>query len=105
MSIPTVSADIEPQPGQARAAARALRNRGFRVLDIGAWVSVDGPRTLWVQIFGVDFETHARPATEGIASPGSYARPRPGSVQVPADLAGVVKAVSFIEPPEFFAGH
>lgn len=47
-----VGGEVTPQPGQARRAAAALQEYGFRVLHIGVTISVEAPEAVWVQAFG-----------------------------------------------------
>jgi hypothetical protein len=75
-----VPAEVWPQPGQLRNAAAALQQLGFRVLHLGATISVDAPATVWRQVFGDSLRT--------------------GQVSIPATLHGLVDDVSFVEPPD-----
>lgn len=96
----SVAAEVECHPGRRVDAARALQERGFRVLDVGATVSVQGPPSLWTSTFGVSFDRDSRTVTEGIT--GTYLRPASGEVEVPEELRDLIAEVLFVEPPEFF---
>jgi hypothetical protein len=44
--------EVTPLAGQARQAAAALQEYGFRVLHVGATISVEAPEAVWVRAFG-----------------------------------------------------
>ncbi|MCD0452627.1 hypothetical protein LO762_26090 [Actinocorallia sp. API 0066] len=76
-----ISAEVLAVEGRERAAAAALRDLGFRILHGGGTISVSGPKELWERTFG----------TTGN-----------GRREIPAELAGLVRDVYVVEPPEFF---
>ena len=43
---------MTPLAGQARQAAAALQEYGFRVLHLGATISVEAPEAVWLRVFG-----------------------------------------------------
>lgn len=97
-----IAAEIEPRPGQARAAARALQQLGFRVHQAGTTISVDAPARLWSETFGIAFERRTERAFQGIEG-SEVARAHPTSEpEIPPALAGLIAAVTLIPPPEFF---
>jgi hypothetical protein len=51
-----IGGEVTPQPGQVRRAAAALQEYGFRVLHLGATISVEAPEAVWVQAFGDTME-------------------------------------------------
>ena len=90
-----ISAEIETRPSHSREAARALQERGFRVLRGGGTLSVDAPAALWSRVFSVEF---VRGEVEGRAVA------RPGSLCVPAELDELIQNVWLQEPPELYDG-
>jgi hypothetical protein len=112
MAVPNrVAAEVEPRPGAERRAAAALAAMGFRILDVGPTISVDAPRELWIRYFGLAPESPratARPADPAHpAHPADPAGPAPrlpvelDEAQLPAELQPLIRAVSFVEPPDF----
>lgn len=97
-----VPAEIEPLPGHAQAAARALQRLGFRVLHTGATISVEGPMTLWTEIFKVEFESRQTPTVSELGPDNMVAYKHAGAASIPPELAGLVHDVAFVRPPEFF---
>lgn len=98
-----VSAEIEPQPGRAQAAAIALQEFGFRILHIGQTISVEGPQALWHSTFSVSFETRKkRTMAEVEASEVTYQTALTEAMRIPEQLQTAISAVSFVEPPELF---
>ncbi|RNL84573.1 hypothetical protein [Halostreptopolyspora alba] len=95
-----IPAEVLAEPGREGRAAKSLRWLGFRVLHVGATISVSGSRELWLRVFGISFTD----ADEG-ASPGQEAgfpKPWPEEPEIPSELKGIVNGVYFTEPPEFF---
>ena len=93
--VTPISAEVETRPSRSREAARALQERGFRVLRAGGTLSVDAPDALWSRVFSVEF-------VRGEAE--SRAVARPGSLCVPAELDELIENVWLQEPPELFDG-
>jgi hypothetical protein len=97
-----ISAEIEPASNQAQQAARALQQLGFRVLHIGLTISVQAPRALWEQTFGVSFETRRKTTISGVEdSEVIYYKPTTDVVSIPATFRDIIAGVYFVEPPEF----
>lgn len=51
-----MSAEAIPRPGLGKEAAAALRAFGFRVLEAGVSISVEGPPELYARAFGLPVE-------------------------------------------------
>jgi hypothetical protein len=103
MTEPTISAEVEPRPGMAQAAAKALQDRGFRILHIGGTISVEAPQSLWEETFNVFFETHTkRRMAEVPESEITYQKAVIEAMHIPETLQELVAAVLFAEPPELF---
>ncbi|MEY9212401.1 hypothetical protein NI17_005810 [Thermobifida halotolerans] len=100
MDEETISAEILTRSGQDRAAAAALQRLGFRVLHIGATISVSGPRELWSRVFGVSFDITEQPVAPGRST--RFLRPRSEEPAIPDELRNLVSGVYFVQPPEFF---
>lgn len=83
-SCDRVSAEVTPRAGQARRAATALQELGFRVLHIGSTISVDAPESSWTRVFGVSFRA-------GVPA---------GDVAVPETLRDLVIDVWVVPPPD-----
>lgn len=101
MSEP-VAAEIEPVPGRAQAAARGLQRLGFRVLHIGPTISVEAPTRLWTDTFNVSFETRQTTTLSELDPDSRATFHEADDVTIPAQLEGLVHAVAFVRPPEFF---
>lgn len=97
-----VAAEIEPVPGRAQAAARALQRLGFRVLHIGATISVEGPTRLWTATFNVSFEPRQATTVSELGPDSMTTYQQAGAAIVPPQLDGLVHEVAFVRPPEFF---
>lgn len=96
-----VAAEVVPaDPQRVRQAAKALQQRGFRVLHVGSSISVVGPRSRWEEAFGASFTAQTKTVQEELDRRRAYLRAEPGSVRVPADLEDLVADVAFVEPPE-----
>lgn len=103
MSEPRISAEVEPHPGEARAAAARLDRTGFQIHHVGTTISVEGPRSLWEETFGVTFEEREKPTTREVEdAERSYYRARTDAMEIPAHLRPVIAEIYFSEPPEFF---
>jgi hypothetical protein len=90
-----IQAEVLAESGREGMAAAAMRRLGFQVLHIGPTISVSGPPEAWQRVFGVSFRA-APPGPEG-ACVSAGERPT-----IPAELAGLVREVYFVQPPEFF---
>lgn len=100
MSRP-IPAEIEPKPGQSRAAAKALQELGFKILHLGPTISVEAPEELWRSTFEVRFANARKQQLRGVdASEVSYRRARTDTVSIPESLERLVASVAFVEPPE-----
>ena len=98
-----VSAEIVPSAGNATQVARDLQNRGFRVLRTDDTISVDGPESLWSDVFGVRFDRRQRPASADTPQPETqYAVPQDSTLRIPEAFQGLIDDVLFVEPPELF---
>lgn len=103
MAEANISAEVEPQPAQTRAAAVALQRLGFRIFHIGQTISVQGSQALWQATFNVSFKTRKkRTIAEVEGSTVSYHTALTGAMRVPEELNSLIATVSFVEPPEFF---
>lgn len=100
---PTISAEVEPRPGMAQAAAKALQEHGFRILHIGGTISVEAPQSLWEATFNVSFETHTkRRMAEVQETEITYQKAVTEAMRIPETLQKHIAAVLFAEPPELF---
>jgi len=99
-----ISAEIEPQPDRAQAAAKALQEHGFRILHIGQTISVEGSESVWRSTFHVVFASRRKTTIPEVAEAGevSYLAPVKKTLAIPVQLRELVASVSFIEPPELF---
>lgn len=96
-----VAAEVVPaNPQRAHEVAKALAQRGFRVLHVGRSVSVQAPRDRWEQTFGVAFTRHAKAVQSEPVREASYLRARAETVRIPTDLHELIADVAFVEPPE-----
>ncbi len=102
MSGDMVSAEIAVKPGRSVDAARALQERGFRILRTGDPISVQAPSALFSRVFGVSFEraTRARPAEAG--GEQELLRAVPGTLRIPQPLKHLVSEVLIQEPPDLY---
>lgn len=97
-----IAAEVVPtDPQRAGQAAKALQQKGFRVLHVGGSVSVTGLRSQWESVFGVSFTPSTKTVHPEAGREATYLRAEAGSLRVPADLADLVADVAFAEPPEF----
>ncbi len=97
-----VAGEIEPVPGRAQAAARALQRLGFRVLHVGPTISVDAPAGLWSETFEVSFESRRVTIVSELGPDGDVTYEHAGAVRIPPQLESLVRDVTFARPPEFF---
>ncbi len=97
-----VAGEIEPVPGRAQAAARALQRLGFRVLHVGPTISVEGPARLWSETFDVSFEPRRATIASELGTDGEVTYEHAGAVRIPPQLESLVRDVAFVRPPEFF---
>ena len=101
MADEDIAAEVVPvDPQRAGQVAKALQRKGFRVLHVGGSVSVSGARDRWESVFGVSFVPHTKTVQPELGRQDTYLRADPASVQVPAELDGLVADVAFAEPPE-----
>lgn len=103
MAEEEVAAEVVPvDPQRAGQVAKALQQKGFRVLHVGGSVSVIGLRThtQWESVFGVSFTVRTKTVQPEVGREATYLRAEAGSLRVPADLADLVADVAFAEPPE-----
>jgi hypothetical protein len=93
-----IPAEVSAQPRREREAARVLQRLGFRVLHIGRTISVEAPESLWTSIFGFSFlDERVRQMDE--TGEITFKRPVEQQVQLPVELEGLVREVSFQQPP------
>lgn len=98
-----ISAEIEPLPNQANRAALALQRLGFRILNIGPTISVQGPQSLWVSTFNVSFKLKKKTAVaEEEEGEVTYKKAWVEGMRVPTELQNLIAEVMFVEPPEFY---
>lgn len=103
MQVNSVPAEIMLVQGNADAAALLLQNLGFRILHIGATISVEGPETLWESVFNVSFVTRKKQVSPGIEGrDASYRKAITDRLEIPLKLRQYISGVAFVEPPEFF---
>lgn len=96
-----VAAEVVPvDPRRAGRAAKALAQRGFRVLHVGTSVSVQAPVERWETTFGVSFVPHTKSVQQEIGREARYLRAEPSSLRIPPDLRDLIADVAFVEPPE-----
>lgn len=96
-----IAAEVVPtEPGHAGRAAKALQQRGFRVLHVGRSISVQAPRDAWEATFGVTFAPASKLVQPEIGRTTGFLRADPSSLRVPPDLAELIADVAFVEPPE-----
>lgn len=101
MAEERVAAEVMPlHLPHAERTAKALQERGFRVLHVGRSISVDAPRSRWEETFGVSFTAHTKTVDKAIGRQRTYPRADVHSVRVPADLEDLVAEIAFMEPPE-----
>jgi hypothetical protein len=97
-----ISAEVEPLPSKADAAALALQRLGFRVLNIGLTISVEGPKRLWESGFNVSFKRRKKTIIRGVkGGKAVYYEAQTDSLHIPEELRTLIGAVMFLEPPEF----
>lgn len=98
-----IAAEVVPtHPQHAGRTAKALQERGFRVLHVGRSISVEASQRTWEDTFGVSFAPHTKSVQEGLGRRLAYLRADPASMRVPADLQELVADVAFAEPPELY---
>lgn len=95
-----VSAEIKPVPGKANQAALALQRLGFRILHIGATISVQAPEPLWSSTFNVSFKAATKTVLPEIDRRVRYQKAE--GLRIPPELADLVEEVAFSEPPELY---
>lgn len=96
-----IAAEVVPtEPGHAGRAAKALQQRGFRVLHVGSSISVQAPRDVWESTFGVTFAPASKLVQPEIGRTTGFLRADPATLEVPPDLAGMIADVAFAEPPD-----
>lgn len=79
----TVSAEVYPCEGRARAAAKALQEKGLRVHHIGTTtISVEAEPGVWDEVFG--------------------AGNRREVAAIPEELEDLVVEVAIARPPQLF---
>ena len=101
MADDDIAAEVVPtDPRRAGQAAKALQQKGFRVLHVGGSVSVTGSRERWESVFGVAFASRTKTVQQQLGRQQTFLRAEPASVQVPEDLTDLVSDVAFAEPPE-----
>ena len=97
-----IPAEIEPLPHRANQAALALQRLGFRILHIGATISVQAPRSLWESTFNVSFTEEKKTVMAEIESEVTYLRAVTDNLVIPEGLESLISEVMFVEPPEFY---
>lgn len=98
-----ISAEIVPSSGNATQVARDLQSHGFRILRTDDTVSVDGPESLWSDVFGVRFEQqHRTVSADTPRADVQYAVPQTSTLKIPDAFRGLINDVLFVEPPELF---
>lgn len=96
-----IAAEVLPTAAQhTTPAVTALQERGFRVLHVGMSISVQAPRRVWEETFGVVFTPHTTTVQAQLDRQVTYQRADPESVRVPADLQSLIADVAFAEPPD-----
>lgn len=101
MAERAIAAEVAPiDSAHAGQAARALQQRGFRVLHVGGSISVEAPRAAWHDTFGVVFATRTKTVQPEIDRDVSYPRADPSTLRVPSELADLIADVAFVEPPD-----
>ena len=105
MSQNLIPAEIEPLPNQSNQAALALQRLGFRILHIGATISVQARRSLWESTFKVSFKEERKTVIAEIESEVTYFRAVTDDLIIPEELKNLISEVMFVEPPEFFQGQ
>lgn len=101
MAEETIAAEVVPTDvAHAGKAAKALQQRGFRVLDVGTSISVTAPRATWEHAFGVVFVSGTKTVQPEIGRAVAYLRGDPDTLRVPADLEALIADVAFVEPPD-----
>lgn len=103
MEVERIAAEIQTVPNQTDAAARTLKELGFRVLHIGPTISTEGPKDLWESTFNLSFIMHTKESTsEAGGGQVTYLKPRSNRIVVPPNLQHLIEEVMFAEPPDFF---
>lgn len=98
-----IAAEIKPLPSQARQAALGLQSKGFRILQIGLTISVQGPQSLWESVFHVAFESQKKTVIAELEKKEvTYQRAITKSMHIPAELKEMIEEVTFVEPSELF---
>jgi hypothetical protein len=95
-----VAAEIEPVPNRASELALALQRLGFKVLHIGATISIQGAPDLWRAVFSAEFEEVERKALDLPGSETRYLKVKEGTVRIPPDLQPLLSSVSIAVPPD-----
>ncbi len=102
MSQNLISAEIEPLPNKANQAALALQRLGFQIFGIGAFISVQGQRSLWESTFNISFKEEKKTVIAEIESEETYFKPITYNLLIPEELESLIGSVVFVEPPEFY---
>jgi len=97
-----IPAEIKPLPKQRVRAARGLQDLGFRILQIGTTISVDGPKALWESTFNVSFEARKKTIIEEAEEEITWHKAVVDDMRIPTELQEFVDEVLFVEPPEFY---
>lgn len=103
MSNPVISAEVEPQPGQANQAAITLQRRGLRILHIGTTISVQAPADLMTDIFQVTFMLRKKMSMPEVGGRIiEFHQAVRDNMVIPKDLQPLIIDIIFVEPPGVF---
>lgn len=98
-----VPAEVIPLQSKTNVAALELQRLGFRILHIGATISIEGTEALWYSTFNVSFVTQTKQIYPGIeAGDVSYRQAVIDNLRIPSRLKQFISDVAFVEPPELF---
>lgn len=104
MAANVISGEITPCPHQAARTAKTLQQIGFRILHIGATISVQGAQRLWESTFSMRFHPESKRTSADIGAESLYPRPDHDPVAIPGQLQGLIESIAIAEPPEWFDG-
>lgn len=92
-----VSAEITPKPGARDRAVALLRDLGFRIIQVGQTIYLEGTAERWERYFFVAFENYCLTEKAGDIVDAVGIREIPGTLAISGSFSDVIADVDFLE--------